>query len=117
MARTTKIDAVSFTGRSGRSYAFRIYVWGTRFKPVAGVYIVASRSIDPGAAPTYEPVFIGMAGDLSEILKDHPRSECFEMYYANVVGVLQIDDEQERAAMFADLVNGLAPPCNAQDAV
>jgi len=117
LARTKKIDAVSFTGRSGRSYAFRIYVWGTRFKPVAGVYIVASRAIDPGAAPTYEPVFIGMAGDLSEILKDHPRSECFEMYYANVVGVLQIDDEQERAAMFADLVNGLAPPCNAQDAV
>ena len=117
MVRTTKIDAVSFAGRSGRSYHFRIYVWGTRFKRVAGVYIVASRSIEPGAAPRYEPVFVGMAGDLSQILKDHPRSECFEMYYANVVGLLQIDDEQERAAVFADLLNGLAPPCNAKDAV
>jgi hypothetical protein len=117
LAKTTKIDSVSFKGLSGRSYTFRIYVWDTKFKPLAGVYVVASRSIDPGAPASYDPVFVGMAGDLSQVLKNHPRTECFQMYYANVVGVLQIDDAQERAAVLADLTDGLAPPCNAPDAV
>jgi len=116
LAKTTKIDAVSFTGRSGQSYAFRIYVWDTKFKPLAGVYVVAARSIEPGQTPRYEPVFVGMAGDLSQALRNHPRSECFQLYYANVVGVLQQDDEKTRAAIAADLIDALAPPCNAANA-
>jgi hypothetical protein len=117
LAKTTKIDAVSFTGRSGQSHSFRIYVWDTKFKPLAGVYVVASRSMEPGEPARYEAVFVGMASDLSRVLKNHPRSECFQMYYANVVGVLQQNDEDARAAIVADLVDGLAPPCNASDAV
>ena len=116
MAKTTKIDAVPFTGRSGRTYDFRIYVWDTKFKPLSGVYVVASRSIEPGAPPRYEPVFVGAAADLSKVLKNHARGECFQLYYANVVGVMQQNDEGQRTAIVADLVAGLTPPCNAPDA-
>lgn len=116
MAITAKIDAVTFMGRSGRGYPFRIYVWDTKFKTVPGVYLIASRSIEPGAAPRYEPVFVGTAPDLSKALKAHARSDCFQMYYANVVGVLQETDASEREAIVADLAAALAPPCNAPDA-
>lgn len=116
MAKTTKIDAVRFTGNSGRHYDFRIYVWDTKFKPLAGVYVVAARTIDPGQPARYEALFVGMGTDLSKVLANHPRGECFEMYYANVVGILRQDDEATRAAIVADLVDGLAPPCNAPDA-
>ena len=115
--RATKIDAVTFSGRSGREYEFRVYVWDTKFKALPGVYVVASRSIEPGEAARYEPLFVGNAADLSKALREHPRGDCFQMYYANVVGVLKETDDAARRAIVDDLVEGLAPPCHAADAV
>lgn len=116
MAKTTRIDSISLTGRSGEHYDFRIYVWETRLKAVPGVYVVASRTMDPGQTPRYEVLFAGEAEDLSQVLIDHPRSECFQMYLANVIGALKEDDEARRSAIVADLAVGLTPPCNAADA-
>jgi hypothetical protein len=115
MAKTTKIDEVAFAGRSGRRYDFRIYVWETTFKPVPGVYVVAARTVEPGQRAHYAPLFVGEAGDLSAALKAHPRDECFQMYLANVVGVLKEDDGARRTSILADLLDGLSPPCNASD--
>ena len=115
MAKTTRIDQVTFVGRSGQRHEFRIYVWETKFKSVPGVFVVASRTVEPGEPAKYEPLFVGAANDLSSALKDHPRDECFQMYYGNVVGVLREDDDAKRAAILSDLLGGLSPPCNAPD--
>jgi hypothetical protein len=116
VAKTTKIDHVAFTGRSGQLYDFRIYVWETKFKAVPGVYVIASRTVEPDQPAHYEPLFVGEMADLSSVLKDHPRDECFQMYYGNVVGVLKEDDGERRALIVRDLQDGLSPPCNAADA-
>lgn len=115
MAKTTKIDHVAFAGRSGQRYDFRIYVWETKFKAVAGIYLVASRTVEPDQLAQYQPLFVGEAADLSSALKDHPRDECFQMYYGNVVGVLKEDDGGRRTSILKDLLEGLSPPCNAAD--
>jgi hypothetical protein len=115
LAKTTRIDTVSLTGRSGRQYEFRMYVWDTKFKALPGVYVVAARTIEPGQKATYAPLFIGAAGDLSRALKNHPRNDCFQMYLANVVGVLREELDGARDDIAADLVDGLAPPCNTND--
>ena len=112
----TKIDAVSFTGRSGSAYQFRIYVWDTRFKALPGVYLVASRSIDPGEQAQYTPLFVGAAEDLSKALRQHARSDCFQLHYGNVIGVLKETDTGTREQIAADLIGALNPPCNAADA-
>jgi hypothetical protein len=112
----TKIDAVTFAGRSGRAYDFRVYVWDTKFKTLPGVYVVAARSIEPGQDARYEAIFVGPAADLSQAIKTHARSDCFTLHYANVVGVLKEPDAHAREAIVADLIAGLAPPCNASDA-
>jgi len=117
MVKTTKIDEVTFAGRSGERYDFRIYVWETKFKAVPGVYVVASRTVEPGRPAHYAPLFVGEAADLSSALKGHPRDECFQMHYGNVVGVLKVDDDSRRTTILADLLNGLSPPCNSADAV
>jgi hypothetical protein len=117
VTKTTKIDAVSFAGRSGKQYEFRVYVWDTKFKSLPGVYIVASRTIEPGQLARYESVYVGTATDLSKTFRSHPRADCFQMYYANVIGVLKETDEKARAQISTDLIEGLAPPCNADDAV
>jgi hypothetical protein len=116
LSKTTKIDQVALAGRSGQRYDFRIYVWTTKFKAVSGVYVVAARTIEPGQPAKYEPLFVGTAKDLSGVLKNHPRDECFQMYLANVIGVLKEDNEEARATILADLLDGLAPPCNAPGA-
>ena len=116
MAKTTKIDAVTFAGASGKRYEFRVYVWDTKFKALPGVYVVASRTMEAGESPRYESVCIGSAADLSKAFKSHPRGECFQMYYANVIGVLKEPDAAVREKISADLIEALAPPCNADDA-
>lgn len=116
MVKTTKIDSVTFVGRSGNEYPFRIYVWNTRFKAVPGVYVVAARSVEPGEPASYAPLFVAAADDLSTVLTDHPRNDCFQLYYGNVVGLLQQDDAAARDAIATDLVASLKPPCNAPDA-
>jgi hypothetical protein len=115
MVKTTKIDEVTFAGRSGTLYGFRIYVWETMFKAVPGIYVVASRTMEPGQRAQYAPLFVGEAADLSAALKSHPRDECFQMHYGNVIGVLKENDDARRTSILADLVEGLAPPCNAAD--
>ena len=116
MTKTTKIDEIALKGRSGTRYDFRVYIWATKFKAVPGVYVVAARTLEPGQSPQYEPLFVGQAADLSAALKGHPRDECFQMYYGNVVGVLKESDDARRTSILADLLDGLAPPCNAADA-
>lgn len=116
MAKTTKIDAIILRGASGTEYAFRVYVWETQFKSLPAVYAVASRSIEPGQPASYDPVFVGTADDLSTVsLADHPRSECFQMYLANVVAVLHEEDAAARDRIAADLIAALGPPCNSAD--
>ena len=116
MVKTTKIDEVAFAGRSGQRYDFRVYVWQTKIKAVPGVYLVAARTVEPGQPPQYAPLFAGEARDLSSALKQHPRDECFQLYYGNVIGVLKEEDDAKRASILADLVNSLTLPCNAADA-
>ena len=116
MVKTTKIDEVTFAGKSGTGYDFRMYVWETKFKTVPGIYVVASRTMEPGQPAQYAPLFVGEAVDLSAALKSHPRDECFQMYYANVIGVLKENDDARRTSILADLLDSMAPPCNAADA-
>jgi len=113
---TNKIDEIAFAGRSGTRYDFRIYVWETKFKAVPGVYVVASRTIEPGQPPQYQPLFVGETADLSAALRGHPRDECFQMYLGNVVAVLKESDNARRTSILTDLRDGLGPPCNASDA-
>jgi hypothetical protein len=116
VARTTRIDTVTFAGQSGREYELRVYVWDTKFKALPGVYVVASRSIEAGSPPSYQPLFVGTAEDLSKVFKQHPRTDCFQMHYANTIGVLKEPDAAQRERIARDLLDGLSPPCNADDA-
>ncbi len=115
MAKTTKIDSITLSGASGAEYTLRIYVWETAFKAVPGVYVVASRDVDPNRSTSYTPIFVGTTDDLSTAFGAHPRSECFQMYLANVIGVVHQKDAAVRARIADDLIAALAPPCNSPD--
>jgi hypothetical protein len=115
VTRIGKIDTITLTGASGRAYELRVYVWDTRFKALPAVYVVMSRTIEPNDPPRYEPLYVDATPNLSKALADHPRAECFQLYYANTVAVIKATDSEERARIAADLTAGLRPLCNGEE--
>jgi len=111
-----KLDTVSFTGRSGREYNFRIYLWEHPFKALPAVYVITERVVEPNSAPTFSPVHVGQTEDLSQIFSNHEKQECFQVYLANTIAVLPEADASERARIEQDLLEALDPPCNGDDA-
>lgn len=113
MTKKTRIDTLTLAGQSGQRYELRVYVWETSFKAIPGVYVVASRSVEPGAAPAYQVLFVGAADDLATVsFQRHPRNDCFQLHYANTIGVLPERDPATRERIATDLIEGLQPPCN-----
>jgi hypothetical protein len=114
---TAKLDTLDYTGRSGRSYTFRLYVWRTPLKAVPAVYIVTERIAEPNQAAVYKPVFVGSTRDISRVYEAHACQDCFDLHYANTIGVLREPNAAIRKAIELDLIDALHPPCNAGDAV
>lgn len=112
--KMAKIDTVTFCGRSGREYNFRVYSWEHVFKRLPAVYLVMERRIEPQGAPSYSPVYLDITDDLSRIFDSHNKSECFQLYYANTIAVLAGLTQLECQQTAADLTQALDPPCNRQ---
>ena len=106
------IDTVTLVGKSGRTYQLRIYAWKHVFKRLAAVYAVMERVIESRSTPTYSTIYVGETENIRAIFAGHEKRECFEMYYANTVGVLPEPDAAQRAAIAGDLRAALDPPCN-----
>lgn len=109
------LDSITFPGRDGREYRFRVYRWGNEFKPLPAVYIVSERVVDPAKAPRYTPIFIGVTDDLSQAFRRHPKNECLQMYLANTIAVLPERSLPKRLQIAKELAEALEPPCNRDD--
>ncbi len=110
-----KLGTLPLTGRSGRRYEFRLYVWRTALRAVPAVYVVTERVVEPQCEPTYNVVFVGSTEDISDLFQGHTQQDCFDLHYANTVGVLHEPDAVIREAIERDLVEALSPPCNSGD--
>jgi hypothetical protein len=106
------IDTVTLAGKSGRTYEFRIYPWKHVFKRLAAVYAVMERVIESRSTPAYSTIYVGETENIRAVFSGHEKRECFEMYYANTIGVLPETDAARRAAIVEDLRAALDPPCN-----
>ena len=104
---TATTSTITLKGRSGASYVFELYEWGTSFRPVAGVYAVLRRDTDGFAV-----IYVGQTGDLSERFDDHHKAWCFDRERKTHIGVRLDSSEQSRLATEADLVANYRLPCN-----
>jgi hypothetical protein len=109
------LDTVTLAGKSGRTYELRIYPWKHAFKRLAGVYAVMERVVEPGSTPTYTAIYVGETENVRAIFAGHEKNDCFEMHYANTIGVLPEPNAAQRAAIAADLRGALDPPCNRKE--
>jgi hypothetical protein len=106
------LDTLTLVGKSGRKYELRVYPLIHRFKRLSGVYAVMERVVEPRSTPKYSTVYVGETENLATVLSGHEKTECFEMYFANTIGVFAEADAAKRAAIANDLSGALGPPCN-----
>ena len=101
-----------FKGASGRAYAFKIYALGTRFRKLAGVYVITNRSNDADGRHRHVPLYVGQTRDLSQPLAELQKADAFLENGANCVCLLGDASEQSRLAKQQDLIAAIHPMCN-----
>ena len=102
-----KVTTISVTGASGRTYAFDVYPWGTKFKQLGAVYLVLKKN-----QTDYSILYIGQTGDLSERFDDHHKASCIRSNGATHIHAHINRTKAARLAEESDLVAKWNPPCN-----
>ncbi len=105
----SRLASVKVKGASGTSYVFHLYPWGTPFKPVGAVYIVARRSAKPGGGFHHKRIHLGQTADLSQgVVQADQRNE-FERHAANCICVHPEKDKGRRQEIQDDLSSQRSP--------
>ncbi len=102
-----KVDTISATGASGRSYSFDVYPWGTSFNSAGAVYMVLKRN-----GSNYTPIYIGQTSDLSERFDSHHKRTCFDRNGKTHIAVHGESSKSRRFDIETDLVRSYSPTCN-----
>jgi hypothetical protein len=101
-----------FTGQSGRTYRFRVFALGTRFRNRSGVYALTSRTRNTNGGPHHVVLYVGQTADFSQPLAQHCKADAARQRGADCICVLSDDSEESRLAKEKDLIAAFHPACN-----
>jgi hypothetical protein len=101
-----------FKGKSGKSYRFKVYPLGTRFRKISGVYVIASRLPGTNGGHRLVALYVGHTEDFSQPFSQHHKAQQFTERGATCVCLQSDDVEESRLAKERDLIAGLHPACN-----
>lgn len=109
MADTT--PTISWAGKSGKTYKYRIYKINTKFVKKPGNYVFAKET----KPDWFSPLYIGQTQDLSSRFTDHHAQECLDRNGVTHITVhVNEDGEQARLDEETDLRNKYNTACNKQ---
>ena len=101
------ISSITFKGHSGEGYSFQAWPIDTKFKAIAGVYIVTSRTFDDRtfrSKASHKVFAVGQSASLDvPVLSKTELGELVKKG-ANCICVLAVPDPQRRAAIEKDLI-------------
>ncbi|MFA7682413.1 MAG: hypothetical protein WCX61_05290 [Candidatus Peribacteraceae bacterium] len=110
---SAKIGTVTFTGKSGNTYEFGIYLIDTSFKKNYGaVYFITRRYKKTDGGHSHKEIYVGQTSDLSERFDDHHKWDCFVKNGANCACIYGEGNELVRLRIEQDLIKNYDPPCN-----
>ena len=99
----SRMTSIRLKGLSGTSYLFQLYPWGTTFKSVGAVYIVARRAAKPGGGFHHKRIYLGETADMSQNLGHGSRRDEFQRRAANCICVHPEKDQGRRQEIQNDL--------------
>jgi hypothetical protein len=98
-----------WTGDSGKSYRYEIYVFGTSFRDLAGNYIYAKEAV----RGIWRPVYVGQSSSLKDRLADHEKEVCARRNGATHIHAHTTSGgDAVRKMEEADLIARWNPVCN-----
>jgi hypothetical protein len=106
------LGKMSFKGKSGKAYRFKVYPLGTRFRKLSGVYVIGCRAHGGNGARQLVPIYVGHTEDFSQPFGMHRKAKEFTAQGANCICLQSDADEESRLAKEQDLVANLHPVCN-----
>lgn len=105
---------VTWTGKSGRKYAFELFPSGQQFRDVSGLYI-ACRKLSTG---NFEALYVGETQSLKDRLNAgavrHTGLACAARKGMTHICATVVAGDAERLRIETDLRHGLNPSCNQQ---
>lgn len=109
------MTTVTWIGKSGQKYTFELYVKGTEFKPLSGLYIFCR----PLGTSQFEALYVGETQSLYDRINTNPLGHDGFKRASGIgfthIAVLQCAGDAQRLAIETDLRHGLNPVCNAQN--
>ena len=93
-------------------YTFSLRTMDTEFPIVKAIYIIV-KIIDS----KYTLLYIWQTEDLSTRFSDHHKQECFDKNWANYIGVLNVESQEDRDRIEITLLQENNPICNDQHTV
>lgn len=108
--KSLKIGEAVFRGKK-TIYNFEVFPLDVELESVPAVYLITKRKIDKLGKAHHAPVCIGQTDSLTEGLKQHVKGKCIKKLKANVICVLQNEDEKSRRKIEEDLKASCAVPC------
>jgi hypothetical protein len=107
-----KIATLTIAGKSGTQYEFEVYPLDSTWNEVAAVYTVTKRTVSKEGKGTHDYIYVGQTENLKERHDNHHKVDCFKRHAANCLCTHQVQSEQRRLAVEADILAGHTWPCN-----
>ena len=104
---TTTAQQVSWQGKSGKTYTYKVLALDTDWNDVPGNYIFSKRT--PNG---WMPIYIGETVSFKKRLPNHEKRPCANRNGATHIHAHTNSDAKARKAEEKDLLNRFDPPCN-----
>lgn len=104
-----KAGTIKWIGQSDRKYEYDIHTLDTTHKAVPANYVFAKQT-EPN---TYNPIYAGETGDISERFDNHHKMPCIIREGAtHICTHTSSSDDKVRKAEESDIIERWHPPCN-----
>lgn len=109
-AKSPKIGEAVFRGKK-TMYNFEMFPLDVELEEIPAVYLITKRKIDKQGKGHHALVCVGQTESLPEGLKKHVNGKCIKKLKANVICVLQNDNEKSRVKIEEDLKAAFTVQC------
>jgi len=107
-----RINSAKFSGHSGQHYTFYAYSIDHRFEKTGAVYAITRRYRNSRGGSSHHILYVDQTDDLSSILTNHHKWDCFIRQRANCLCTHVDPDQGSRWQKADDLIRKYHPECN-----
>ncbi|WP_432799981.1 GIY-YIG nuclease family protein [Poriferisphaera sp. WC338] len=105
-------STITFTGKSQESHECQVHPLNRDWPDgIPAVYFII-RLTNSGDSFKQTLLYIGETQDLKQRFLNHHKDECYNKNNANMICILEVNNEEKRFEIEQDMIAAYQPPCN-----